>query len=510
MSRQVAILHGWSDKSDSFEPLAEFLQGNGYKTVPLFLADYISLRDDVKIDDVAKRMEEVIREKMSLPSGSKDRLSGTFDLIVHSTGGLVARRWISMHYGKQHCPVRNLVMLAPANFGSKLAHVGRSMLGRIFRGVKTRFKTGLETGAEMLHALELSSPFQWDLAQADLFVSDATDTPVFYGPEGVRPFTIVGTHPYPDLISKLINENGSDGTVRVAAANLNAYGRTVDFSGDPRHLMAPEVSEWKKRGGDDNLFPLAVLPDRDHGSIVYPGTPGLPGKPGLSKDPRLQGQLGKLLLQALQTNTANQYADARDAFDAVTAETRKLAGTQAAAQADRDAVFTKKNTPAEYFHEYYQVFVRVEDEFGEDIPDYFLSFMPKRKQNWFSLRATLPKEGVFFHDEVLEDVHVHRRANANRCLFLDRFDVMRTGGFYDQIRAGQPKALSFTVTAADPGDHVAYFARKSTAKRGLVTLHQETPKTARWLKRHSTHFLRIIVPRAADPRIFRLKRAKLP
>ena len=36
--------------------------------------------------------------------------------------------------------------------------------------------------------------------------------------------------------------------------------------------------------------------------------------------------------------------------------------------------------------------------------------------------------------------------------------------------------------------------------------HQDEPAESRWLKRHSTHFIRVIVPRAADPKIFTLKR----
>ena len=65
MPKQVAILHGWSDDSDSFKPLAKFLKKNGYRTVPLFLGDYISLRDDVKIDDVAKRMRQSLSPSSS-------------------------------------------------------------------------------------------------------------------------------------------------------------------------------------------------------------------------------------------------------------------------------------------------------------------------------------------------------------------------------------------------------------------------------------------------------------
>src|SRR5437879_5752132 len=123
MARQVAIVHGWSDTSRSFQPLAEFLRKIGYKAVPIWLGDYLSLEDDVKIEDVAKRMEEVIREKMA-----NEGLADSFDMIVHSTGGLVARLWLSTYYPDgRNCPVRRLLMLAPANFGSKLASMGQSM-----------------------------------------------------------------------------------------------------------------------------------------------------------------------------------------------------------------------------------------------------------------------------------------------------------------------------------------------------------------------------------------------
>ena len=168
------------------------------------------------------------------------------------------------------------------------------MLGRIVKG----WKTGLETGEEMLYALELGSPFQWALAEDDLFVTEnSTSSAVFYGHDKVRPFVIVGTHPYTKLLTKITNENGSDGTVRVAAANLNAYGMTVDFTtGD---LLNPDVRPWKKRGGNAVRFPLAVLPDRDHGSVVHPEesgycrlpnprSSGRPDPPGAPHDERDQ------------------------------------------------------------------------------------------------------------------------------------------------------------------------------------------------------------------------------
>jgi pimeloyl-ACP methyl ester carboxylesterase len=499
MARQVAILHGWSDNSESFKPLAKFLKQNGFQTVSLFLGDYVSLRDDVKIDDVIKRMEEVVREKQSRPVGANDRLDKSFDLIVHSTGGLVARRWISTHYANKPCPVKNLVMLAPANFGSKLAHIGRTMLGRVAKG----WRTGFESGEEMLYALELSSAFQWDLVREDLLIEPGGNAgnAVFYGPDKVRPFVITGTHPYEERAAKLVHENGSDGTVRATAANMNTHGLTIDFSGDPANLLNPKVTPWKRRGGQTNDFPFALLPDRNHGDVIRPD------EPGLSKDPQAQQRLGQLILQALRVNSAAQYAKAFDEWKAVTENTRNLAGTKGAAQTARNAFFRKRGTPADYFHEYFQVNVQVEDEFGEAIPDYFLSFMPKQKQNWYSLKKGFSPAGAYFHEEVLENVHEYRPDRSRRALYIDRFDLMCEGGYYSRLKdPAQEKAVYVTLSAADPGDRIAYFTREEALKRGLIRIHQKAEPKGRWLRRNRTHFVKVIVPRAADPGVFKLKR----
>ena len=490
MPRQVAILHGWSDSSDSFEPLAAFLKRNGYSVVPIFLGDYVSLRDDVRIEDVAKRMEEVVRDQQARTG--RNKLDARFDLIVHSTGGLVARRWISSHYAGRPCPVQNLVMLAPANFGSRLAHIGRSMVGRVAKG----WRTGFETGEEMLYALELASPFQWDLAGSDLFVPEGetpASVPAFYGKDKVRPFVIVGSFPYQELAAKITNENGSDGTVRVAAANLNSRGMTVDFSGAPERLHEPDVRPWQLRGGDDNQFPLAVLCDRTHGDVISPD------EKGGSRDAAQQAQLGELILQALATTPAG-YDAVRADWQAVNEATRRLAGDDD----ERKRLF-RGGASADYYHEHFQIVVRAEDEFGEPIPDYFVTFVKKPKRELFSLRANLDRQSVFFHDEVLESTHTHRRHPDHRSFYIDRYDMMKSGGWYDQIPDPANRELSFSVTAADPGDRIAYFERRRGA-RGIVFLHKAGEPADRWLKRHTTHFIRVIVPRAADASVFKLKR----
>src|SRR6185295_18952409 len=150
------------------------------------------------------------------------------DMIVHSTGGLVARQWLSVYYPSgRNCPVRRMIMLAPANFGSKLAAVGQSMLGRVVKGWNNWF----HTGKQMLRSLELASPYQWNLVQRDLLSpieAEATVSP--YGDSKVWPFVIVGTHPYASKLRAILNESGADGTVRASAANLNVRGTTIDFA----------------------------------------------------------------------------------------------------------------------------------------------------------------------------------------------------------------------------------------------------------------------------------------
>lgn len=176
MARQVLIIHGWSDTSHSFHSLAAFLAAHAYAPKLLWLGDYISRDDDVRVEDVGKRMGEVIAGMSK--SGDLDK---SFDVIVHSTGRLVAREWLTSWYkgSAEQCPMKRLVKLAPANFGSKLAAAGKSFLGRIVKGYDNWF----QSGKSRLKDLELSSPFQWALVQRDVLQMPGADSNKYYGKE---------------------------------------------------------------------------------------------------------------------------------------------------------------------------------------------------------------------------------------------------------------------------------------------------------------------------------------
>ena len=218
--KPVIILHGWSDSSDSFRNLARTIsEQTDRKTDHIWLGDYVSLDDDVRISDLAAALQYAW-QAMSLSTEPHSQ-----DVILHSTGGLILREWMQTYYMDRAIkpPVQNVVMLAPANFGSPLAHKGKSVIGRVFKGA-TSDKL-FETGEKILQGLEMASPFSWHLAERDRFHKNA------FSDGGVLCTVIVGNEGYGG-IRGMVNENGSDGTVYVATANLNTarLGITVERS----------------------------------------------------------------------------------------------------------------------------------------------------------------------------------------------------------------------------------------------------------------------------------------
>ena len=64
MSRPIVIVHGWSDKSESFEPLARKLsQALPRRVDSINLADYKSRDDEVTYDDIVEAMDRTWRRK---------------------------------------------------------------------------------------------------------------------------------------------------------------------------------------------------------------------------------------------------------------------------------------------------------------------------------------------------------------------------------------------------------------------------------------------------------------
>jgi pimeloyl-ACP methyl ester carboxylesterase len=455
MPNQVVILHGWSDTSRSFHPLADFLAATGRVVSPLWLGDYISLDDDVRIPDVAKQLHAVLRERIG-----NGTIQVPFDMVVHSTGGLVVREWLATYYSASpaNVPIRRLLMLAPANYGSKLASMGQSLLGRVLKGWDNWF----HTGKEMLNALELSSPYLWDLVERDQFTSNGAG-PGLYGDGRVWPFVIVGTHPYPNLLRQIVNEDGADGTVRVAAANLNTVGVTLDFTSTNEDPIATPWARYYQ-----GTFPLAVLQMRTHGSIIDPN-----GGDISSETPQQKQLLADLILQALNCRSQAEY------------ETIANSWVQIAEQA--------VSATDSRFHQFEQLNVYVIDDEGNPVEDYFLEFAGPSTD-------ARDDATVYFQRSVLEDVHTNTLTGARRCLYADRNNLL--SGFYPRIAQGQPRILTMSISANPPGKNVRYFSSTVTGAKGSYKLHDEAVQSERWLKRNTTHFVKIKIPRQPLSQVF--------
>jgi pimeloyl-ACP methyl ester carboxylesterase len=136
----IIIIHGWSDNSDSFRDLRNHLLNENIqnKILDIRLGDYVSLHDEITLPDIANALNKAMI-RLNIPQDPR-----SIDFIVHSTGSLVVRQWMTQFFSSDTNPIRRLIMLAPANFGSPLAHKGRSFIGRAIKGFKLDhlFETG--------------------------------------------------------------------------------------------------------------------------------------------------------------------------------------------------------------------------------------------------------------------------------------------------------------------------------------------------------------------------------
>ena len=332
--RPLILIHGWSADSDSMKPLAKWLKVKGFGIVEIDLADYISMQDEITLPDLGLAMRNALTNKKI------EQTRHSFDVVTHSTGALVAREYL-----RQVCdgdasrtPIRHLCMLAPANFGSPLAKLGKSFTGRLFNGWK--MDGFLETGTQILNALELASPYTFDLAMDDLF----RDGYNLFDPANTLATVLTGTAPYGDTLSEklmsIAHENGSDGVVRVSTANLNARYFKVDFEKALRERcihVAPAHHE----------IAFAVF-NHNHGSITKP-----------SDGRRATPEFRKAILDSLTLESTEYTAHCKSCAEITDATYESLR------QAD---------PKSETCHLYQHVVFRVRDQFGAPINDYFIEF----------------------------------------------------------------------------------------------------------------------------------------
>jgi len=292
----LVFVHGWSVTSTAtYGALPQRLQqqaaaqGIALNITDIWLSEYVSFDDAVTMPDVVRAFDRALRDL--------HLLDASFACITHSTGGPVVREWLRAQRERPgaYSTIRltHLMMLAPANFGSALAQLGKGVLGRL-----RSWAGGVEPGQRILDWLELGSPESLSLNLDHIHGGDLAQ-------KGQYLFVLTGDRPDRSLydhINSYTGEDGSDGVVRIAAANLNArhavLARDGSASGDTLslHLTTAPRTAFKLIAG-------AAHSGNDKGIMA--------AAPQQTLD---------ALLRCLRVNDAAGYAALCNTFDAENAQ----------------------------------------------------------------------------------------------------------------------------------------------------------------------------------------------
>lgn len=417
------IIHGYSDCSKSFIRLKNFLIGQQVGEVMTILyVNYQSREDDLTLNDVADGLnEKLIEQGLIRQDGTSDH---TFNIIVHSTGGLVIRHWIACYYGDKNriegCPVKKIIMLAPANFGSPLAHRGKSFLGSLVKG---RWKVGdfLEVGRRILNSLELASPFQWELAHRDLLVPAP-----WYTRDQIQLTIIVGLEDY-EGIRGLVNAPGTDGTVVIAGTCLDTAKITLDFCNPGELSQDYEPFTWaESRPVSD--FAFTVLPAYNHGTIVS------------EIDAEEENHVSRLILKALRQD--------RNSFGNFIRDLDEL----------RLRTYEDSKKPV-----YQQFILRAIDDLGEAVNDFNLEF---------NLLKCKRIDGHL----VVKD---RKRFTAQEEKLSGRLQTIMSAGFYTNSK--KPSYRRMLVNLAELDDLLAE-AKKTLKSEVAVTARIYLPNVEKGIR----------------------------
>src|SRR5260370_775665 len=133
MPRPIVLIHGYSADGLDFNPLCNKLKANGISTVDLNIGNYVSLNNEISIKDIAEGFDRALRNNSRLDAGQE------FDAIVHSTGMLVIRSWLTNYgaavgHNDRLKRLKHLIGLAPATWGSPQQHKGRTWIEPMVKG----------------------------------------------------------------------------------------------------------------------------------------------------------------------------------------------------------------------------------------------------------------------------------------------------------------------------------------------------------------------------------------
>jgi hypothetical protein len=284
---RVLLIHGYSADWKGFLPWHDALKAGGVDSVPIAVGNYITLNNEVTIKDLGEAFDRALLHT-PWSSGTRDD-TFTFDAIVHSTGMLVLRQWLTsdpylgVTIDAQGTPdprsriarLKHLVGLAPATFGSPQGKQGRSWLGALVKGNKDPGPDFLNAGDQVLLGLELASSYTWDLTHKDMLA-----VPPLYdsGPHTPYVAVFIGNTGYTG-VAAVANSPGSDGTVRWAGCALNSRKVSLDLRRTPMlkgadgkplldaagHPARCKISPWS---AERLAAPMIAIDGKNHGTLI--------------------------------------------------------------------------------------------------------------------------------------------------------------------------------------------------------------------------------------------------
>jgi hypothetical protein len=397
MTRPLVLIHGYSATEIAFGPLRKALIERGMVPTDINICNYISLNNEITIKDIAEGLERAFRSHPILRDDTQP-----FDAIVHSTGMLVLRSWLTnagLRSDKNYRlkRVKHLIGLAPATWGSPQAHKGRTWLGALVKGSRQLGPDFLNAGDKILEGLELGSAFTWDLAHMDLlgptpYYDNTPDTPYVA--------VFIGNTPY-DGLSSVANDPGTDGTVRWSGAGLNTRKITIDLTRKPLNAAGNKtdratISAWANNRLD---IPIIAVDGRNHCSLISDPDSDMVGyildflkigdKGGRSFDDWLAGarQYGK---KGMKKMLLNPGAGAAGIVD----EAKLLLDYFIGHDVGTD------------MEGWQQFIVHARDERGDGVSDYMIEVLTKKGDKWTTFQ------------EMYVDVHPYGPDPSFRCFHI--------------------------------------------------------------------------------------------
>ncbi len=375
----ILLIHGYSTegKDEKVEKIYGSLpkelrkKFTGQQIKSLNLSRWISLSDGVSLDDVSYAMDRALKSEHS------ELLASGFHVIIHSTGALVVRNWIKK-FSPQPSPIKNLIHLAGANFGSGLAHIGQGQLSRW----KNQLLQGTGVGNKILNELEFGCDKTIDLHTH--FLKPGHDMRLDYG---VQEFCIIGSQTLSMLRFvpiRYVKEDSSDNTVRTSACNLNFNYIKVTPRAKVLSMKVKKLrSLLKKRLENKTISEIHYDFDTKHLVLRRPPIPfavayetaHFGDKIGIVSGSKNRSSVMPLIKSALTTTTSDaSYQKAVERFEKAHNKTFERAAKLKGGLTEWD--------PQAQYEGHAQLIFRIKDQFGNGVEHFdvmFKSQQPSKK-----------------------------------------------------------------------------------------------------------------------------------